>query len=71
MEELPRTGVPRSDMLKRVAFFKDLKGSDGGLPGPLATLLDVMVGYDAEDPLTAYGYGRTPASYQAAAIECL
>lgn len=32
METLPRAGMPRSEMMKRVAFFKDLKGSDGGLP---------------------------------------
>ena len=47
MEELPRTGVPRSDMLKRVAFFRDLKGSDGGLPdskmkGCIRTLYNVI-----------------------------
>jgi Asp-tRNA(Asn)/Glu-tRNA(Gln) amidotransferase A subunit family amidase len=29
----------------------------------LARLLDVMVGYDAEDPVTARGVGHTPASY--------
>lgn len=32
METLPRFGLTRADMMKRVAFFKDLKGSDGGLP---------------------------------------
>ena len=32
MEALPRHGVSRAEMMKRVAFFKDLKGSDGGLP---------------------------------------
>jgi mannose-6-phosphate isomerase-like protein (cupin superfamily) len=32
METLPRAGVPRAEMMKRVARFKDLKGSDGGLP---------------------------------------
>ena len=47
MEELPRTGVSRADMLKRVAFFKDLKGSDGGLPdskmkGCIRTLYNVI-----------------------------
>src|ERR1700716_2131785 len=31
-----------------------------------ATLLDVMVGYDPKDPITAFGVGRTPASYAAA-----
>lgn len=47
MENLPRTGLRRSDMLKRVAFFKDLKGSDGGLPdskmkGCIRTLYNVI-----------------------------
>ena len=32
METLPKFGVSRADMMKRVAQFKDLKGSDGGLP---------------------------------------
>ena len=32
METLPKFGVSRADMIKRVARFKDLKGSDGGLP---------------------------------------
>ena len=32
METLPKIGVSRADMMKRVARFKDLKGSDGGLP---------------------------------------
>lgn len=32
METLPRFGLRREDMLKRVAYFKDLKGYDGGLP---------------------------------------
>jgi len=29
----------------------------------LAILLDGMVGYDAEDPLTARGVGNVPSSY--------
>jgi len=29
----------------------------------LATVLDAMVGYDPEDPVTAHGVGRAPASY--------
>jgi Asp-tRNA(Asn)/Glu-tRNA(Gln) amidotransferase A subunit family amidase len=32
----------------------------------LARLMDVMVGYDSEDPLTALGAGHKPASYAAA-----
>jgi amidase len=31
----------------------------------LAQLLDAMVGYDAEDPVTALGVGKAPASYTA------
>src|SRR6266853_1123606 len=31
-ETLPHRGVSRKEMLKRVARFKKLKGSDGGLP---------------------------------------
>jgi hypothetical protein len=32
VEQLPKFGIPRREMMKRVARFKDLKGSDGGLP---------------------------------------
>ena len=32
----------------------------------LAELLDVMVGYDPDDPVTAHGVGRAPKSYAAA-----
>jgi mannose-6-phosphate isomerase-like protein (cupin superfamily) len=32
MEILPRSGLSRPAMMKRVALFKDLIGSDGGLP---------------------------------------
>ena len=32
MEQLPRLYLTREEMMKRVARFKDLKGSDGGLP---------------------------------------
>lgn len=47
METLPRKGLPRTEMMKRVAFFRDLKGSDGGLPdskmqGCIRTLYNVI-----------------------------
>jgi len=47
MEKLARKGLRREDMLKRVALFKDLKGSDGGLPdskmtGCIRTLYNVI-----------------------------
>jgi len=32
METLPRFGISRADMMKRVALFNELNGSDGGLP---------------------------------------
>ena len=32
MEMLPRIALSRTEMMKRVARFKDLKGFDGGLP---------------------------------------
>src|SRR5258708_37960185 len=32
MEQLPRLYLSREEMMKRIARFKDLKGSDGGLP---------------------------------------
>ncbi len=32
VEQLPRQGIARAEMMKRVARFKDLVGSDGGLP---------------------------------------
>lgn len=47
METLPRSGLARVHMMKRVARFKDLKGSDGGLPdskmkGCIRTLYNVI-----------------------------
>ena len=47
METLPRAGVSRADMMKRVARFSELKGSDGGLPdsrmkGCIRTLYNVI-----------------------------
>lgn len=47
METLPRRGLPRTETMKRVAFFRDLKGSDGGLPdskmqGCIRTLYNVI-----------------------------
>jgi mannose-6-phosphate isomerase-like protein (cupin superfamily) len=47
METLPRSGLARAQMMKRIALFKDLKGSDGGLPdskmkGCIRTLYNVI-----------------------------
>src|SRR3989442_10353930 len=48
------------------AGWPDIAGSLGPMARTvrdLATLLDVMVGYDPEDPLTARGVGHVPESY--------
>ena len=47
METLTRKGLTRAEMMNRVALFKDLKGSDGGLPdskmkGCIRTLYNVI-----------------------------
>src|ERR671930_1746631 len=47
METLRRAGLSRQEMMKRVAFFKDLRGFDGGLPdsrmaGCIRTLYNVI-----------------------------
>src|SRR5215475_2048680 len=47
METLPRVTLSRAEMMKRVARFRDLKGSDGGLPdskmpGCIRTLYNVI-----------------------------
>jgi len=44
METLPRFGISRADMMKRVARFNELKGSDGGLPDSKAPLLPRQAG---------------------------
>src|SRR5213593_2563990 len=48
------------------AGWPDIAGSLGPMARTvrdLATLLDVMVGYDPEDPITARGVGQVPESY--------
>jgi amidase len=65
--------------MRPTAGLVSRSGVWGGWPSPhgsagpmartvedLAKLLDVMVGYDAEDPLTAHGVGKTPKTYTAA-----
>jgi Asp-tRNA(Asn)/Glu-tRNA(Gln) amidotransferase A subunit family amidase len=60
---------PTAGLVSRSGMWDGWPGMNGSL-GPmtrtvedLAKLLDVMVGYDAEDPLTAYGVGHIPSSY--------
>ena len=47
MASLPRIALSRAEMMKRIAYFSDLKGSDGGLPdskmkGCIRTLYNVI-----------------------------
>jgi len=57
---------PTAGLVSRAGMY-DGYPSPVGSPGPmartvtdLAKLLDVMVGYDPEDPVTALGYGQAP-----------
>lgn len=60
---------PTAGLVSRTGMY-DGYPSEPATMGPmartvrdLAELLDVMAGYDAEDPLTALGVGHTPTSY--------
>jgi amidase len=61
---------PTAGLVSRGGMYDGWPEINGSL-GPmartvtdLAKLLDVLVGYDPEDPLTASGIGHIPASYQ-------
>ena len=60
---------PTAGMVSRtgvLAGWPSIAGSLGPMARSvtdLAKLLDCMVGYDADDPLTAHGVGQGPASY--------
>ena len=67
-ETLPRKGLSRKEMLKRVARFKQLKGSDGGLPdskmpGSERTLYNV-IGF--QPPKIERGGKQSPVGLDAA-----
>jgi Asp-tRNA(Asn)/Glu-tRNA(Gln) amidotransferase A subunit family amidase len=60
---------PTAGLVSRAGVWGGWPSTNGSL-GPmartvtdLAKLLDVMVGYDPEDPITALGVGHTPDSY--------
>jgi Asp-tRNA(Asn)/Glu-tRNA(Gln) amidotransferase A subunit family amidase len=62
---------PTAGLVSRAGVYQGWPSMNGSL-GPmartvedLATVLDVIVGYDAEDPLTALGVGRAPKTYTA------
>ena len=66
------TGMrPSTGLVSRGGVYGGWPTTNGSL-GPmartvtdLAKLLDAMVGYDAEDPVTAHGIGHTPKSFAA------
>jgi amidase len=66
------TGMrPSSGLVSRTGVYGGWPTTNGSL-GPmarsvtdLAKLLDAMVGYDPQDPVTAHGIGHAPASYAA------
>jgi Asp-tRNA(Asn)/Glu-tRNA(Gln) amidotransferase A subunit family amidase len=60
---------PTAGLVSRTGVWGGWPSPTGSL-GPmtrtvtdLAKLLDVMVGYDSEDPITAYGVGHAPETY--------
>lgn len=62
---------PTAGLVSRSGMWDGWPGMNGSL-GPmtrtvtdLAKLLDVMVGYDVDDPLTAYGVSQIPKTYTA------
>jgi len=60
---------PTPGLVSRTGMYDGYPSPVGSL-GPMGRtvrdmteLLDVMIGYDAEDPVTALGYGKSPVSY--------
>jgi len=60
---------PTAGLVSRAGVYAGWPSRIGSL-GPIcrtvadvAAVLDVMVGYDSEDPITAHGYGRAPQSF--------
>jgi hypothetical protein len=73
MEQLPRLYLSRVEMMKRIARFKDLKGSDGGLPdskmpGSERTLFNV-IGF--QPPKGSGGAVTSPVGDEAARLAAI
>jgi amidase len=62
---------PSTGLVSRSGVYGGWPTTNGSLGpmartvGDMAALLDAMVGYDADDPVTAHGVGRVPKSYAA------
>jgi mannose-6-phosphate isomerase-like protein (cupin superfamily) len=73
VEQLPRLYLSRKDMMKRVARFNELKGSDGGLPdskmpGCIRTLYNV-IGF--QPPAGSGGAVTSPVGDDAAQLAAI
>jgi Asp-tRNA(Asn)/Glu-tRNA(Gln) amidotransferase A subunit family amidase len=75
----PTRGLISRDGIVPVSFTQDTIGPMTRTVADTARILDVMVGYDSNDPVTAFGVGNIPKTYTAflqnglrgAALACL
>src|SRR6185369_13680174 len=72
-ETLPSRGISRKDMMKRVARFKRLKGSDGGLPDSRMSgcerILYNVIGF--QPPKTERGGMQSPVGTKASRMAAI
>jgi len=61
----PTRGLISRTGLIPVSFTQDAAGPLARSVADVAVMLDVMAGYDPDDPVTALGIGRIPATYTA------
>src|SRR6202023_4173125 len=59
----PTRGLISRDGIVPVSFTQDTIGPITRNVADTATMLDVMVGYDPNDPVTAFGVGNIPKTY--------
>ncbi len=72
-ETLPRRGIPRRQMMKRVARFSRLKGFDGGLPDSrmpgCERILYNVIGF--QPPRTERGGKQSPVGAEASRLAAI
>jgi amidase len=61
----PTRGLVSRTGVIPVSFTQDAAGPMARTVADVAVMLDVMAGYDPDDPVTALGIGRIPATYTA------